>query len=77
MFEWLAILKTLLSLANNLTQYLNDKQLLKAGEAQAIKQGLESGIVIIEKATKARRDALRDFDKRDGLPDETDPNLRD
>lgn len=30
-----------------------------------------------DKIAKARADAARDFDARGGVPDETDPNLRD
>lgn len=74
---WLSLLKTLLGFAETLTEYLRNKQLLEAGEAQAIAEGLSNANVAIEKARKARRNAVNDFDKRDGVPNDDDPNLRD
>lgn len=75
--NWLALLKGLLSLSNSLTEYLRNKQLLEAGEAQAISEGLQNAQVAIKKAREARNNAVREFDKRDGVPDDEDPNLRD
>lgn len=75
--NWLAMLRALLGLASSLTTYLQNKQLLEAGEAQAIAEGLKNAQAAITKARKARRDAVADFDKRDGVPDDNDPNLRD
>lgn len=75
--NWLAILRALLGLANSLTSYLQEKQLIEAGEAQAIAEGLKNAQDAISKARKARRNALNDFDRRNGVPDDDDPNLRD
>lgn len=75
--NWLAILRALLGLASSLTSYLQEKQLIEAGEAKAIAEGLKNAQAATEKARKARRDALRKFDKSGGLPDDDDPNLRD
>lgn len=75
--NWLALLKVLLGLANSLTAYLNNKQLIDAGEAQAISEGLQNAQDAVQKAREARRTAVREFDKRDGVPDDEDPNLRD
>ena len=75
--NWLALLKGLLALSNSLTEYLRNKQLLEAGEAQAISEGLQNAQHAIQKAREARNTAGREFDKRDGVPDDEDPNLRD
>lgn len=74
---WLGLLRTLLGLTASLTSYLKDKQLIEAGEAQAIAEGLHDAQVAVAKARRARRAAVDKFNKRDGLPDEDDPNLRD
>lgn len=75
--NWLALLRALLGLANSLTAYLHDRQLIEAGEAQAIYEGLRNAQEAINKARRARTAAVREFDKRDGMPDDEDPNLRD
>lgn len=74
---WLSILKALLGLASGLTTYLQQRQLIEAGQAQAINEGLKNAKEAIHKANAARADAVTDFDKRNGLPDDSDPNLRD
>lgn len=75
--NWLAILRALLGFASSLTNYLANKQLIEAGEAKAIAEGLKNAQKATEKARKARRDALRKFDDSNGMLDEDDPNLRD
>lgn len=75
--NWLAILRSLLGLCFSLTEYMKNKQLLEAGEARAIAEGLRNANDIIIKVRKARSDAELDFDKRNGVPDDSDPNLRD
>lgn len=75
--NWLAILRALLGFASTLTEYLRNRELLEAGEAKAIAEGLSNANEAIERARRARRNAVRDFDKRDGVPDDEDPNLRD
>lgn len=71
------LLKAVLGFAGALTEYLHNRELLEAGEAKAIAEGLKNANEAIEKARNARRNAVRDFDKRDGVPDDNDPNLRD
>ena len=73
----LALLQAVLGLAGSLTAYLKDKQLLDAGEALAISKGLQDAQTSILKAKQARITANSKFDKSDGVPDDTDPNLRD
>ena len=75
--NWVGFLKAVLGFASALTEYLRNRELLEAGEAQAIAEGLKNANEAIEKARRARRNAVRDFDKRDGGPDGNDPNLRD
>jgi len=74
---WLAVLKAILGLAGSLAAYLNNKQLLDAGEAQAIVKSLNHAKETINKATAARNKATSDFDDANGLPNNDDPNLRD
>lgn len=74
---WVALLKGLLSLANGLTQYCANKQLIEAGEAKAIAKGLEEANDAVFKAQRARNSALRSFDASNGSVCEDDPNLRD
>jgi hypothetical protein len=75
--NWLAMLRALLGLTSSLTTYLQNKQLLAAGEAHAIAEGLRNAQDAITEARKARRAAVSDFDRRHGVPDDNDPNLRD
>lgn len=74
---WLAILQAILGFAQSIATYLNNSQLITAGEAQAILKGIQNAQTAIDKARGARAAANRKFDERDGLPDDDDPNLRD
>lgn len=47
-----------------------------AAREQALKQA-EKSLEIVDKARAARDAAHADFDKRGGVPDDRDPNLRD
>lgn len=64
--SWLAALKSLLSIVDALAGYLANRQLLKAGEAQAVSKGLREAHDAIARAQAARRavsndpDSLRD-----------------
>lgn len=73
--SWLGLLKVVLGFASALTGYLRDKQLMDAGEAKAIAAQLESSLDAVERARKARNNAVADFDAN-GVRDD-DPNLRD
>lgn len=75
--NWLAILRALLGLASSITSYLQERQLIEAGEARAIAEGLKNAQDAITKANQARRTAERKFDESGGVPDDSDPNLRD
>lgn len=73
--SWLALLKAVLGFARALTTYLDRKQLMDAGEAKAIARQLESSLNALDRARKARANAVADYDAN-GVRDE-DPNLRD
>lgn len=68
--NWISLLKTLLNFTTGLTSYLGDRQLIQAGERDAILQGLRKADEAISKAKDARANALREFD--DGLPADKD-----
>lgn len=72
---WIALLKAVLGFASALAGYLRDKQLIDAGEAKAIVAQLESSLNALDRARKARANAVADYDAN-GVRDE-DPNLRD
>lgn len=74
---WLRILEAVLGFARALTDYLNSKQLMDAGEAKAIASQLESSLNAVQRAKSARAVAVDKFDASNGVPDDEDPNLRD
>lgn len=74
---WVTLLQALLSVARVVAEYLRDKQLMDAGEAKAIVAQLKGSLDAIERANKARANAVNTFDKSNGVPNDKDPNLRD
>lgn len=74
---WVGLLRVMINLATSLASYVESKQLLDAGEARGILKGLTYAKNKLDKANRARDAAVNEFDKRDGLPDDDDPNLRD
>ena len=70
---WIKLLLLALNVANLFLQQARRAQAINEAQAET----LEASIDAARKATQARNDALRDFDDRDGMPDEHDPNLRD
>lgn len=60
--NFLAILKLLLALADNLTSYLHDRQLMEAGAAQETLKNIKGAQDAISKAEAIRRDVRRDLD---------------
>lgn len=67
----------ILQVAKIVLGYLETKQLLDAGEAKEIARNLNASLEITSKGKRFRDAALDEFDKRGGVPDERDPNLRD
>jgi len=74
---WLALLRALLGLSRSLATYLERKQLLDAGKALAVIEGLNNAEDAIKQARDARDTAVSKYDSVNGLPDDKDPNLRD
>lgn len=74
---WLALLRLILSIADTVSNYVREKQLLDAGAASEIARNLAVSLALVDQARRARDAAGADFDKRNGVPDENDPNLRD
>jgi hypothetical protein len=62
MTGWLGLIVSILQAVAEVTKFLGDRQLLKAGEAQAIADGLSQTIENVEKANAARADVLADPD---------------
>jgi hypothetical protein len=70
--SWLRAILLALQGVNGLVSWLRERQLLEAGEAKAIAEGLEISNARIRKAMEARRRANNDND-----PDPDDPYIRD
>lgn len=73
----LSILKLLLTLINNLLQYLQNKKVIDNWQAHHIKKRTSDIEKIINEAKQIRRAANDKFDESDGVPDDSDSNLRD
>jgi hypothetical protein len=67
---YISLAKLFLSLASAVIQYMNNKQLLEAGEAKAVLEGITHANEAIARARSARANA-------DSLPDEADKYNRD
>lgn len=74
---WLSVLLALLRVTSGVLDYMRQRQLIEAGQAKQIAENLNASMELIAKANKARADAGAAFDKRGGVPDDKDPNLRD
>lgn len=74
---WLAVIRLAFSLANTLLTYVQQRQLITAGEAKQLAKDLERSLALLDKIRKAGDDAASKFDNANGVPDDTDPNLRD
>jgi hypothetical protein len=66
---WLAILKLLLTVAETLTGYMREKQLLDAGEAKNLARGLQEALHVIEEIKAAKRALKHDPDSVHNDPD--------
>lgn len=75
--SWLAIIKLLITLAVALLEQARRRQTISDAEAAVMLRALKESQDAADRATRARDDALRDFDDRGGVPDDSDPNLRD
>ena len=73
----LALLQVLLQFAGALTSYLQQRKIIDLAQSEVIRNGLEVALDTITKANEARKLATDKFDASGGVPDPTDPNLRD
>lgn len=73
--SWVAVIRLLLSLANTILTYAQQRQLISAGEAKQIAANLEKSLELSRKIQRAGEDAAKRWDDNGGMPD--DPNRRD
>lgn len=73
----IALLRAVLSFASAFTGYLQQRQLIDQAQAAVMKTNLEVALDTLTKAQTARDNAAAHFDATGGVPDESDPNLRD
>lgn len=62
MAGWLGLIVSILQAVAEVSKYLGNRQLLKAGEAQAIADGLSQTIKNVEEANAARAHVLANPD---------------
>ncbi len=74
---WLAVLKALLQLSNMVLAYVQQSQLISAGEAKEIARNLDTSLNLLGVMDKARSDAVARFDADNGVHDKPDPYRRD
>lgn len=72
-----ALLQYLFKFANAIVGYLQQRQLVDNAQAAVIAKNLENSLAILTKAISARDAAVGKFRSTGGVPDESDPNLRD
>jgi len=74
---WAAIIKLLLSLVLSMVNHARRQNAIDEGEALTVARALKESLDAMDKANRARDDAHRKFDESNGVPDDSDPNLRD
>jgi hypothetical protein len=74
---WVGVVKLLLSFAIAVMRHVKEKQLIESAQAEVLLKQLEESNELLRNARAARDDALDDFDRHNGMPDDSDPNLRD
>lgn len=74
---WLSVIIALLKAVSGLTDYLQQRDLIEIAQAEIIKKNMENALNAVQKAKAARKAAADKFDAANGVPDESDKNLRD
>lgn len=74
---WINIIWLLLRFASELLNYAQSRKAVAEAEAAIVARALKESLDALDKAKSARADAERRFDESGGVPDESDPNLRD
>jgi hypothetical protein len=72
---WLTIARLILSAVSSIVNMLREKQLIEAGEAQAILAGIKQAQEAIDAAVKARQDYRRARERGD-IGDHDDDGYR-
>ena len=75
--SWLLILKALLQLSNVVLTYVQQRQLIAAGEAKELARNLDASLNLLVVMDKARSDAVAKHDAANGVHDDADPYRRD
>lgn len=66
-----------MALASYFAEQARRRQIMEDARAIFLSEQLQKSAEIVDAAIRARRLAVREFDAAGGVPDETDPNLRD
>lgn len=74
---WASFIGALVSIVASLIRWAETRKILEAHDAKAMAQILKGSIHVLDRVEQARNTALREFDARNGMPDDSDPNLRD
>lgn len=72
-----AIIWLLLNLVTSMVKWAEARKAIEADEAKRMAKTLKESIDVLQRVENARREAERRFDESGGMPDDTDPNLRD
>lgn len=72
-----ALLQYLFRFAGSVVSYLQQRQLVDSAQAAVLAKNLESSLDTLTQAIKAREAAAARFRSSGGVPDDSDPNLRD
>lgn len=75
--SWVSIILLLLKIAESLMTQARKRGEMTQAQDALLSRSLRSSIDALQSADKARHDAERAFDESGGVPDESDPNLRD
>lgn len=74
---WFNVLVGLLTVAGSLLDYLRQRELINGAHATMVRANLTVALELIKEANDARKNAGDKFDADGGMPDASDPNLRD
>jgi hypothetical protein len=66
---WLSLITGLIKLANLIAGYASDRQLISAGEAKAVSEGLDATLKTIDLANRAKAAMAGDGDFANGVRD--------
>lgn len=73
----IALLQYIFRFAGAIVGYMQQRQIVDNAQAAIIAKNLESSLATLTEAINARDAAIAKFRASGGVPDESDPNLRD